>query len=94
MLWCSALRSWCCVGGTTAAAARWTHACLPPGRLPPPPHMRVQLADLVESLLVDRPALAAVGRRAQAKARSWAEADNAEALVGHVRQALDNTLRR
>ena len=48
----------------------------------------LQLADVVEALLADPAALAAVGRRAQAKARSWTEHDNALALVQHVQQAL------
>lgn len=47
-----------------------------------------QLADLLERLLADRAALAAVGRKALAKARSWTEHDNAGALVGYVQQAL------
>lgn len=47
-----------------------------------------QLADLLETLLADRAALAAVGRKALAKARSWTEHDNAGALVGYVQQAL------
>lgn len=48
----------------------------------------LQLADLVEGLLAERARLAAVGRAAQARARSWGERDNAEALVGHVAAAL------
>jgi HPt (histidine-containing phosphotransfer) domain-containing protein len=43
---------------------------------------------VVEALLADPAALAAVGQRAQAKARSWTERDNALALVQHVQQAL------
>ena len=49
---------------------------------------RTQLADRVEALLADPARLAAVGRAAAAKARSWTEHDNAAALVGHVRAAL------
>lgn len=52
--------------------------------VPSPP----QLADLVEALLADRARLAAAGRLAQAKARSWTEHDNAQALVQHVQEAL------
>ncbi|KAL4423282.1 hypothetical protein ABPG77_004551 [Micractinium sp. CCAP 211/92] len=47
-----------------------------------------QLANLVEALLAERARLAAVGRAAQGRARSWCERDNAEALVGHVQAAL------
>ena len=58
--------------------------------MPPPslPSSFPQLADAVEALLADRAALAAVGQRAQAKARSWTERDNALALVQHVQRAL------
>lgn len=48
----------------------------------------LQLADILEALLADRAGLAAVGRKAMAKARSWTEHDNAGALVGYVQQAL------
>lgn len=48
-----------------------------------------QLADAVEALLADPAALSTVGLRAQAKARSWAEPDNAAALEGYVRQVLE-----
>ena len=60
----------------------------PPPFLPPCPPAHLQLADVVEALLEDPAALAAVGRRAKAKARSWTERDNALALVRHVQQAL------
>ena len=53
-----------------------------------PPPFNLQLADILEALLADRAALAAVGRKALAKARSWTEHDNAGALVGYVQQAL------
>ncbi|KAL4436763.1 hypothetical protein ABPG75_003902 [Micractinium tetrahymenae] len=49
-----------------------------------------QLADRVETLLADRASLAAVGRRAQVRARSWGERDNAAALVGYVAAALQH----
>ena len=42
----------------------------------------------MEALLADRARLAAAGRLAQAKARSWTEHDNAQALVQHVQEAL------
>lgn len=64
------------------AQARCPHAILPTCLL------MLQLADTVEALLSDRVALAAVGRAALAQARSWAQHDNAQALVGHVQQAL------
>eukprot|EP00887_Chlorella_sp_A99_P008095 scaffold12.g8095.t1 len=47
-----------------------------------------RLADAVEALLADRAALAAVGRRAAAKARSWTERANAEALAALVAAAV------
>ncbi|KAI3425983.1 hypothetical protein D9Q98_007951 [Chlorella vulgaris] len=47
-----------------------------------------QLADMVEAVLADRARLAATGRKAMAKARSWTERDNAAALAGHVERAL------
>ncbi|KAI7843143.1 hypothetical protein COHA_003314 [Chlorella ohadii] len=40
-----------------------------------------KLADILEALLADRAGLAAVGRKAMAKARSWTEHDNAGALT-------------
>lgn len=49
-----------------------------------------QLADRVEALLAERARLAAVGRAAQERARSWVERDNAEALVGHVAAVLQH----
>lgn len=48
----------------------------------------LQLADMVEAVLADRARLAATGRKAMAKARSWTERDNAAALAGHVERAL------
>lgn len=60
----------------------------PPCSLPPCPPPSPQLADAVEALLSDPAALAAVGARALAKARSWTEHDNAQALVRHAQAAL------
>lgn len=46
-----------------------------------------ELADQVEALLADRQRLAAVGRAAATKARSWTERANAAALAALVQAA-------